>query len=85
MDSLRDVGFWGLLVWSTYCIVSPKIDDGIVGKLFLMVVALGSMAALEGSDHSAYWVYSGVFLVFARCYFIALVWPHIVSLWQHKH
>lgn len=85
MDSLREIGFAGLLIWSSWCVVSPKIDDGIIGKLFFMLVALASVSTLMGSDCAPNWVYLGVALVFVRAAFLAHVWPHIVAYLQtHK-
>lgn len=86
MDTLRELGFAGLLVWATWCIVSPKINDGIIGKLFFMLVALGSMSALMGSTCAPTWVYLGVALVFGRVAFMTHVWPRLIAYCkQHRH
>ena len=84
IDNLRDIGFLGLLFWSSFCILSPRVNDGVVGKCILMVVALGSEAALLGSDCAAFWVYGAVVAVFARSYFMAEFWPHLVAKFHSK-
>lgn len=84
MDSLREIGFAGMLIWSSWCIVSPRVNDGIIGKLFFMLVALASVSSLMGSDCAPTWVYLGVALVFIRAAFMAHVWP-IVSAYIQQH
>jgi hypothetical protein len=82
MDSIREIAFAVLLLWSSWCVVSPKINDGIIGKLFFMLVALGSVSALMGSDCAPTWVYVGVCLVFVRAWFLVQVWPHVVTYYK---
>lgn len=84
IEHLREIGFAGLLFWSTWCVVSPRVNDGIIGKLFFMLVALGSVSAMMGSECAPVWVYVGVAAVFLRAYFMASIWPHLVAKFHRK-
>lgn len=69
--------YW--LATATYKIISPKVDDGILGKLFLAAEALGWLAVLLNWQSIVGYIVAmvGYALWTARNMWLANWWPRV--------
>jgi hypothetical protein len=80
-----------ICAWATWCVLSPKINDGVFGKFLFATVALAALSVVLGPGYG----YSkpqapGVTLhvciaaLGLRQIFIKTIWPAIVARGEKK-
>lgn len=42
-----------VFIWSSYCVLSPRVHDGLAGKLLFSTVAIAAAAKLMGASSYA--------------------------------
>jgi len=40
-----------VFTWSSYCVLSPRVHDGLIGKLLFSTAAVAAAAQLMGAAH----------------------------------
>lgn len=80
-----------LFAWSTWCILSPNFNDGIIGKLIFSVLSISCFVvidqAIAGQPSNPVVINTIALALAALCirhWFMVHVWPHIVAAVMHK-
>ena len=75
-----------ILAWSTWCVLSPNINDGIVGKILFSTVAMAALAELQGgeNDNSIYILLMAIVFLIIRQYAVVNFWPSIRDRLIHR-
>lgn len=69
--------------WSTWCVLSPFVKDGIIGKLIFSTLSISSLAVLLGGDNLAYALLnSSIAAVGVRHVFMRHAWKHVVKYFR---
>lgn len=70
-----------IAVWATWCVLSRKVDDGVIGKIIYAIIAISGYAILARSDGYYFstraaetTMYIGVSLACARHWFMKTFW-----------
>lgn len=71
-----------IALWATWCILSGKVHDGVVGKLIYAVIALSGYAILARNERMFFsptiagtTLYVSLALAGARHWFMVMYWP----------
>ena len=71
-----------IALWATWCILSGKVHDGVVGKLIYAVIALSGYAILARNERMFFsptiagtTLYVSLALAGARHWFMLTYWP----------
>ncbi|WP_300727407.1 hypothetical protein [Pseudomonas sp.] len=71
-----------IAVWATWCILSGKVRDGVLGKIIYAVIALSGYAILARSEQMFFsptiagtTLYVSLALAGARHWFMVTYWP----------
>lgn len=75
-----------IFVWSTWCVLSPSVNDGIIGKLIFSLAALSALGVMcghigeqsEGHRTSAALLNLSMALMGVRHVTMKYLWPRIV-------
>lgn len=80
-----------LFALSTWCILSPNFNDGIIGKLIFSVLSISCFVvidqAIAGQPPKPVVTTTIAMALAALCirhWFIVHVWPHVVAVVMHK-
>lgn len=73
-----------IAVWATWCVLSHRVRDGIIGKVLFAVIALAGYAILARSDRffftpntAGVTLHVALALTGARHMFIITYWPRV--------
>lgn len=76
-----------IALWATWCILSGKVRDGVVGKIIYAVIALSGYAILARNERMFFsptiagtTLYVSLALAGARHWFMVTYWPQ-TKLW----
>ncbi len=71
-----------IALWATWCILSGKVRDGVVGKIIYAVIALSGYAILARNERMFFsptiagtTLYVSLALAGARHWFMVMYWP----------
>ena len=71
-----------IALWATWCILSGKVRDGVVGKIIYAVIALSGYAILARNERMFFYptiagttLYVSLALAGARHWFMVMYWP----------
>ena len=71
-----------IALWATWCILSGKVRDGVVGKIIYTVIALSGYAILARNERMFFsptiagtTLYVSLALAGARHWFMVMYWP----------
>ena len=68
--------------WATWCVFSPAVHDGVIGKVIYSTIALASFAIIAGSHISAAPMVTLNLCLAAlavRHFLLRTIWPHIAA------
>lgn len=73
-----------IAIWATWCVLSGKVRDGVIGKLIYAVIALSGYALLARTDRGFFTpsmagttLYVSLALAGARHIFIVMYWQRV--------
>ena len=76
-----------IALWATWCILSGKVRDGVVGKIIYAVIALSGYAILARNERMFFsptiagtTLYVSLALAGARHWFMVMYWPQ-TKIW----
>ena len=76
-----------IALWATWCILSGKVRDGVLGKIIYAVIALSGYAILARNERMFFsptiagtTLYVSLALAGARHWFMVMYWPR-VKVW----
>ena len=76
-----------IALWATWCILSGKVRDGVVGKIIYAVIALSGYAILARSERMFFaptiagtTLYVSLALAGVRHWFMVMYWPQ-TKIW----
>ncbi|MBC3456333.1 hypothetical protein [Pseudomonas mosselii] len=73
-----------IAIWATWCVLSGKVRDGVIGKVIYASIALSGYALLARTDHgfltpsvAGTTLYVSLALAGARHIFIVMYWQRV--------
>ena len=76
-----------IALWATWCVLSGKVRDGVLGKIIYAVIALSGYAILARSERMFFaptiagtTLYVSLALAGARHWFMVMYWPQ-TKIW----
>ena len=76
-----------IALWATWCVLSGKVRDGVLGKIIYAVIALSGYAILARSERIFFaptiagtTLYVSLALAGVRHWFMAMYWPQ-TKIW----
>lgn len=80
-----------IFLWATWCVLSPSVNDGVVGKLIYAAIAFSALSICTApipEFHTSFGrivaLHSAIAALAARHIFMKLCWPHWIQWYNEK-
>lgn len=78
MMSLNVVAVAVIVLWAFWCLLSPRVSDGVVGKVLYMLLVLAALGVLSHPGERAETILNCTFAAIGvRHFWMKTVFPHI--------
>lgn len=72
-----------ICAWSTWCVLSPFVKDGIIGKFIFSCLSISSLAVVLGGDSLAFTMMNcSIAAVGVRHLWMRHAWKHVVKYFR---
>lgn len=72
-----------ICAWSTWCVLSPSVRDGIIGKVMFSSLSISSVSVVLGGDSLAYTMMNAsIAAIGVRHVFMRHAWKHVVKYFR---